>query len=69
VKVTTSPPDEFATSPLYLLAILVSARRSGDRALERVTRNRLRTLGVQIAFDDKPTTAETTATGGTNAPR
>ena len=44
-----------AASPLYLLAVLCSARRSKDRALERVTRRRLDSLGVRIAFGDEPT--------------
>lgn len=46
------PPD-LSDSPLYLLAVLVSARRSGDRALERLTGRRLRALGVKIRFGDE----------------
>lgn len=50
------PPGELAASPLYLLAVLFSARLSKDRALERVTRRRLNKLGIRIAFgDDLPT--------------
>lgn len=46
------PPDPTA-SPLYLLAVLFSARRSGDRLLERVTRRRLARLGVRVAFGNE----------------
>lgn len=46
------PPD-FSASPLYLLAVLFAARRSKDRVLERVTRKRLNSLGVQIMFGDE----------------
>lgn len=48
----TTPPD-FNSSPLYLLAVLFSARRSRDRLLERMTRQRLDALGVQITFGDE----------------
>lgn len=44
-------PD-LSASPLYLLAVLVAARRSKDNALERLTRRRLDRLGVRIAFGD-----------------
>jgi hypothetical protein len=36
-----------------LLAVLVAARRSKYRALERVTRRRLDRLGVRVAFGDE----------------
>lgn len=53
-----SPTDPAVTqseSPLYLLAVLVAARRSGDRILARVTRRRLAALGVEVRFaDDLP---------------
>lgn len=50
------PPD-LSASPLYLLAVLFSARQSKDRVLERVTRRRLDTLGIRIAFGNElPTT-------------
>jgi hypothetical protein len=52
---TSDPPPDLAASPLYLLAVLVSARRSKDRALERVTRRRLDRLGIRIAFADELT--------------
>jgi hypothetical protein len=42
-------PD-LSDSPLYLLAVLFSARRSKDRVLERVTRRQLDTLGIRITF-------------------
>ncbi len=59
-----SQPD-LSASPLYLLAVLVSARRSRDRALERVTRQRLDALGVQITFgDDLPAPDTNKAKGG-----
>ncbi len=51
----TAPPRAFSDSPLYLLATLVSARRSGDRALERVTRRRLISLGIRVTFGDELT--------------
>lgn len=47
------PPPEISASPLYLLAVLFSARRSKDRALERVTRRRLNQLGIRVAFGDE----------------
>ena len=52
------PPDRtdlcpaLADSPLYLLAVLVSARRSKDRPLELLTRRRLQAHGVSVAFGD-----------------
>ena len=49
---TARPPD-LADSPLYLLAVLFAARRSKDRALERVTRRRLDALGLTVAFGDE----------------
>lgn len=45
-------PD-LSDSPLYLIAVLFAARRSKDRALERVTRRRLSALGLNIAFGDE----------------
>lgn len=45
-------PD-LSGSPLYLLAVLYSARRSKDRALERITRRQLDALGVQVRFGDE----------------
>jgi hypothetical protein len=51
--ITADPPPDLSASPLYLLAVLVSARRSKDRALERVTRRRLDRLGIRIAFTDE----------------
>jgi hypothetical protein len=51
----TGPPPDFSSSPLYLLAVLLAARRSKDRALERLTRRQLDRLGVRVAFgDDEP---------------
>ena len=47
------PPNDLTSSPLYLIAVLHSARRSKDRALERVTRRRLAALGVRIIFGDE----------------
>lgn len=49
----TDPPPDLAESPLYLLAVLCSARRSKDKALERLTRRRLDKLGVRVAFGDE----------------
>ncbi|MBM3978695.1 MAG: hypothetical protein FJ304_00130 [Planctomycetes bacterium] len=50
-----NPPPVLSDSPLYLLAVLFSARRSKDRALECVTRRKLNTLGIHIAFGDELT--------------
>ena len=47
------PPPDLADSPLYLLAVLYSARRSKDRALEEVTRRRLTRLGVRVVFGNE----------------
>lgn len=51
------PPPNLSDSPLYLLAVLRSARRSKDRALEEVTRRKLTMLGVRVVFDDEVPTA------------
>lgn len=48
-----TPDPDLSRSPLYLLAVLVAARRSRDRALERVTRRRLMALGVRVSFGDE----------------
>jgi hypothetical protein len=62
--VTTSSlpgPPTLADSPLVLLANLVAARRSGDRALERLARRRLDSLDVRVALGDElpaPITSE-----------
>ena len=45
-------PTDLSDSPLYMLAVLYSARKSKDRALEQVTRKRLAKLGVRLIFDD-----------------
>ena len=47
------PSPDLSDSPLYLLAVLFAARRSKDRALERVTRRRLSALGLTVAFGDE----------------
>ena len=47
------PPHDLSDSPLFHLAVLTAARRSGDKGLERVTRRRLVSLGVRIAFADE----------------
>lgn len=49
---STEIPD-ISTTPVYLMAVLMSARRSRDRALERVTRRRLEALGVHVTFADE----------------
>lgn len=46
------PPPDLSESPLYLIAVLYSARCSKDRALELLTRRRLDALGVRIIFAD-----------------
>jgi len=50
---TADPPSDLSASPLYLLAVLFAARRSKDRALERITRRRLDRLGIRVAFGDE----------------
>lgn len=59
-----NPPPDLSDSPLYLLAVLFSARRSKDRALERVTRRKLDALGIHIAFGDELPTPDTDAPKG-----
>lgn len=51
-------------SPLYLLATLCSARRSKDRALERLARRRLAALGVRVKFADELPAAKATPPKG-----
>ena len=50
---STDPPQNISDSPLYLLAVLVAARRSKDRLLERITRRQLDSLGLKIIFGDE----------------
>jgi len=59
-----APPPELADSPLYLIAVLYSSRRSKDRALESVTRRRLDALGVRIVFADELPPHPATTEGG-----
>jgi hypothetical protein len=49
----TDPAVKQSDSPLYLLAVLVAAKKSGDRILARVTRRRLAALGVDVRFADE----------------
>jgi hypothetical protein len=46
------PPDLDA-SPLFWLALLRSARNSGDRLLEGHARRKLASLGVRVVFDSE----------------
>jgi hypothetical protein len=48
------PLPELDQSPLYWLAVLVSARKSRDRILEQLARRRLAGLGVRIVFTEDP---------------
>jgi hypothetical protein len=50
--VASSTPPSLSDSPLYLLAVLYSARKSQDRLLEEVTRQKLADLGVRLIFGD-----------------
>lgn len=59
----TTPPPDLNDSPFYLLAVLVSARRSKDRVLERVTRRRLDAFGISIIFGDELPPPRTKAKG------
>ena len=64
---TMAEKPDLTNSPLYLLAVLHSARRSKDLALEQVTRRKLAKLGVRIIFDDErpsPDIPDTTETKG-----
>lgn len=62
------PPSDLDRSPLYLLAVLVSARRSRDIALEQMTRRRLDSLGVRVVWGDAlPTPAPRPPKGGRRA--
>lgn len=44
--------SELDQSPLYWLAVLASARKSQDRLLEQLARQRLAGLGVRVVFDE-----------------
>ena len=61
---STDPPPDLTNSPLYLIAVLHSARKSKDRALEQVTRQKLAKLGVRIIFDNERPAAGEQAKGG-----
>jgi len=61
---TMAEKPDLTNSPLYLIAVLHSARKSKDRALEQVTRQRLAKLGVRIIFDDERPAAGEQAKGG-----
>ncbi|MDW8244862.1 MAG: hypothetical protein RMJ88_16790 [Thermogemmata sp.] len=54
MKVPLPPddPPDLQDSPLYWLAVLAAARRSGDRLLERYARAHLGRLGVKVVFID-----------------
>lgn len=60
------PPPELLTSPLYLLAVLQSARVSGDAVLERYVRRRLVGMGVSVVFTPSDTPADPDTTGATS---
>jgi hypothetical protein len=53
LPLSTDPLVSQSDSPLYLLAVLVAARKSGDHILARVTRHRLAALGVDVRFADE----------------
>jgi hypothetical protein len=59
----TDPPPNLSDGPLYWLAVLRSARTSGDALLESDARKRLAALGVRVVFDDR-TDAPPTKGGG-----
>jgi hypothetical protein len=48
-SLTTEKADPF-DSPIYLLAVLFSARKSGDTVLERLAGRRLADLGISVQF-------------------
>jgi hypothetical protein len=47
---TTTGQATDSGNPATLVSILVAARRSGDRELERYARDRLRDHGIRVAF-------------------
>ena len=48
-----SPPvDPKPNSPPFLLAILISSRKSGDTILESLARDWLAEIGIRVVFDD-----------------
>jgi hypothetical protein len=51
-------PPNWGNSPLFLLAVLHSARKSKDWALEKLTRQKLAKLGVRVIFDDERPTSD-----------
>ena len=58
-------PDPF-DSPIYLLATMFSARRSGDHVLERLAARRLADIGIAVQFADalpRPTRRKAAARG------
>jgi hypothetical protein len=57
---TMAEKPDLTNSPLYLIAVLHSARKSKDQALEQVTRRKLAKLGVRIIFDDERPSPDTT---------
>ena len=63
---TRPDPPELTSSPLYLLAVLHSARQSKDVALEAVTRKRLVDLGVRVIFGDDLPAPTANRKGGRN---
>ncbi len=60
----SDPPLDLADSPLYWLAVLRSARASGDALLEQHARARLTALGVRVVFDDRADAPRNVKGGG-----
>lgn len=50
---TDATPPGLESSPLYWLAVLRSARTSGDSLLESLARRRLAALGCRVVFDSE----------------
>jgi hypothetical protein len=47
------PDDPRPDDPVFLLAILLTARRSRDRLLEELARDWLRETGIHVVFADE----------------
>lgn len=52
MKFLQSVPPDLEQSPLFWLGVLASAKKSRDRLLEQVARQRLADLGVRVVFEE-----------------
>jgi hypothetical protein len=56
--------SDLLRSPLFLIAVLIAARRGGDRPLEQAVRQQLAAAGVRIIFGDEVTRPQNAPKGG-----